>query len=142
MKLIQQSNGKSAFVLSGRYHPWRFGKFGYRGHGPSRNDRATSGHLSNQDPSIESLIQISSAQLVHYHSETEAMDEGANMVYCDDYAAFLMIWMGRMRSRRSCVIVKLLEHGPVCVPPKVSKLIIEVLGPTGTQDGTFAYVVS
>jgi hypothetical protein len=47
--------------------------------------------------------------------------KGANMVYCDDYAAFLMMWMGRMRPRRSCVIVKLLEHGPVCIPSKVSK---------------------
>jgi len=26
-----------------------------------------------------------------------------------------------------------LEPGPVCVPPKVSKVIMEVLGPTGTQ---------
>jgi hypothetical protein len=55
------------------------------------------------------------------------------MVYCYDYAAFLMVWMGRMRSRRSCVIVKLLEHGPGCVPCEVSKCFMEVLGPTGTQ---------
>lgn len=51
------------------------------------------------------------------------MGAGANTVYCDDYAAVLMMWMGRMRSKGSCVIVKLLEHGPVCVPGKVSKCL-------------------
>jgi hypothetical protein len=61
------------------------------------------------------------------------MDEGANTVYCDDYAAFLSDVDGKNEIKTILRHRQTFRAWPCLRTTRSQQVIMEVLGPTGTQ---------